>query len=244
MWLIDEQRLLKQDPKFAQLKVQLALFTDEYGVAHSKGRLSNADLHYTAKYPALLPREHYFTKLVVKGCHERVNHCGVKDTLAELRTQFWVVRGRQFVKSTLTRCIVCKRLEGKSYHESVITDLPAFRVQEGSAFSKVGVDYCGPLFIKSGKGEERSKVWISAFSYNSSRAIHLELVIDLTVEGFLRCFQRFSARRGLPRLVTRDNASTFKAASKILLKMIKSSKVQAYFASKNITWKFLLEKAP
>ena len=101
VWLTDVQRLLKQDPKFIQLKVQLVLFTDEYGVIRSKGRLSNADLHYTAKYPALLPHEHYFTKLVVKSCHERVNHCGVKDTLAELRTQFWVVRGRQFVKSTL-----------------------------------------------------------------------------------------------------------------------------------------------
>ena len=122
--------------------------------------------------------------------------------------------------------------------------MPAFRVQEGSAFSTVGVDYCGLLFIKSGKGEERSKVLISVFSCNSSRAIHLELVIDLTVDGFLRCFQRFSARRCLPQLVTSDNASTFKAANKILLKLIKSSKVQAYFASKNITWKFLLEKAP
>ena len=103
------------------------------------------------------------------------------------------------------------------------------------------VDHC---FFKSGKGEERSKVWISAFSCNSSRAIHLELVIDLSVDGFLHCFQRFSARRGIPRLVTSDNASTFKAASKILLKLIKSSKVQAYSASKNITWRFLLEKAP
>ena len=68
--------------------------------------------------------------------------------------------------------------------------------------------------------------------------------MKLTVDGFLHCFQRFSARRGLPRLVTSDNASTFKAASKILLKLIKSSMVQAYFASKNITWKFLLEKVP
>ena len=70
MWLIDVQHSLKQDPKFAQLKVQLALFTNEFGVIRSKGRLSNADLHYTAKYPAILSREHYFTKLIVKSCHE------------------------------------------------------------------------------------------------------------------------------------------------------------------------------
>ena len=56
MWLNDVQHSLKQDPKFAQLKVQLALFTNKYGVIRSKGRLSNADLHYTAKYPAILPR--------------------------------------------------------------------------------------------------------------------------------------------------------------------------------------------
>ena len=123
----------------------------------------------------------------MKSCHERVNHCGMKDTLAELHTQFWVVRGRQFVKSTLSRCIVCKRLEGKPYHEPVTADLPAFRVQKGSAFSTVGVDYCGLLFIKSGKGEEISKVWVSVFLCNTLRAIHLELVIDLTVDGILHC---------------------------------------------------------
>ena len=146
------------------------LFTDEYGVICSKGILSGSDLHYITKHPAVLPREDYiFTILVVESCHELVNHCGVKDILVELRTLFWVARGRQFV---LSRCILCKHLEGKPYHEPATADLPAFQVQEGSAFSTVGVDYYGPLFHRSGKGEERSKVWISVFSCNSLRATH------------------------------------------------------------------------
>ena len=87
----------------------------------------------------------------------------MKDTPAELRTQFWVVRGRQFVKSTLSRCIACKCLEGKPYQEPVTADLPACQEQGRSAFSTVGVDYCGPLFIKSRKGEKRSKFGLVHF---------------------------------------------------------------------------------
>ena len=48
---------------------------------------------------------------------------------------------------------------------------------------------------------------------------------------------------GIPRLITSDN-DTFKAASRILLKIAKSPEVLAYLASKRITWRFLLEKAP
>ena len=181
----------------------------------------------------------------MKSCHERVNHCGVKDTLLELRTQFWVV-----VVDNLSSPPCQGALSVSILRESHIMSLSLqtcllFEYKKGQLSVQlvlIIVDRC--LLSQERGGGGRSKVWISVFSCNSSRAIHLELVIDLTVDGFLRCFHCFSARRGLPRLVTSDNASTFKAASKILLKLIKSSKMQAYFASKNITWKFLLEKAP
>ena len=72
----------------------------------------------------------------------------------------------------------------------------------------------------------------------------MEVEPDLTSGAFLCCVQRFTARRGIPRLITSDNATTFKAASGILLKIAKSPEVLAYLASKRITWRFLSEKAP
>ena len=42
----------------------------------------------------------------------------------------------------------------------------------------------------------------------SNRAIHLELATDMSIEGFLRGFKRFIARRGIPEIVINDNFKT------------------------------------
>ena len=243
LWIIDVQDQVKSDPRFKHWKAQLVLIQDEESILRSKGRLSQADLPYASKYPSIIPRENKLTELIVRDCHSRVYHCGVKDTLAELRTRFWIVIGRQYVKKVLSKCVVCRRLEGKSFNQQATSDLPDFRLQETLAFTTVGIDYAGPLLVKS-EGNSKSKVWICLFSCNTSRGIHLEVVPDLTSGAFLRCLQRFTSRRGIPRLITSDNATTFKAASRILLKIAKSPEVLAYLASRRIIWRFLLEKAP
>ena len=243
LWIIDVQDQVKSDPRFKHWKAQLVLIQDEESILRSKGRLSQADLSYASKYPAIIPRENKLTELIVRDCHSRVYHCVVKDSLAELRTRFWIVRGRQYVKKVLSKCVVCRRLEGKSFNQPATSDLPDFRLQKTLAFTTVGTDYAGPLLVKS-EGNSKSKVWICLFSCNTSRGIHLEVIPDLTSGAFLRCLQRFTSRRGIPRLITSDNATTFKAASRILLKIAKSPEVLAYLASQRITWRFLSEKAP
>ena len=57
------------------------------------------------KYPAILPKDHDFTKLAVMDYHRVVLHGGVNDTLAEVRENFWIVKGRQFVKKIIKDCI-------------------------------------------------------------------------------------------------------------------------------------------
>ena len=88
------------------------------------------------------------------------------------------------------------------------------------------------------------KVYVALFTCSTSRAIHLELVPDLSTETFLLCFKRFVSRKGIPSLVVTDNAKTFKSASKKLIALFKSAKVQAYLTEKRIKWKYNLAKAP
>jgi hypothetical protein len=64
--------------------------------------------------------------------------------------------------------------------------------------------------VKDGLGNNKS--YILLLTCASSRAIHLELVPDMSVHGFLRGFKRFMARRGIPDLVINDNFKTFKSA--------------------------------
>ena len=89
LWIIESQKSFKAEQTFEAWKMQLELFIQD-GIWKCKGRLSKADLPYTTKYPALLPKDHHLTLLIIWNCHDRVMHNGVKDTLHELRAIFWI----------------------------------------------------------------------------------------------------------------------------------------------------------
>ena len=112
----------------------------------------------------------------------------------------------------LFRCTVCEKFEGKPYKVPKESPLPSYRVKEAPAFSQIGLDYIGPLFVKSTSEEER-KVWICLFTFCARRAVHFEVVPNMTSEASPRCFRRFAVRRSRPSLVVSDNAKTFKSAS-------------------------------
>ena len=141
-------------------------------------------------------------------------------------------------------CWNCRRLESKPFEGPPEASFPEFRVCETFAFDKVGVDYCGPLLIKTEDGKSMKKTWVCLFTCTASRAVHLELVTDLTPEAFIHCLSRFCSRRGKPSVIISDNSSTFTASQKILIKLFRTKEVQSYLASKNIKWQLLLEKAP
>ena len=90
-WIREVQRSLKNNKNIKSWKQQWNLFEDERGVVRCQGRLGNSDLVDSAKYPILLDSNHHFTTLVVWSCHRRVMHGGIKETLAELRSTFWIV---------------------------------------------------------------------------------------------------------------------------------------------------------
>ena len=140
-----------------------------------RGRLEYADLPVEAK------------------CHKKVHHCGVKSTLAELRTKFWVPKGRQVVKKILSQCVTCKKWEGTAFIQPATASLPEFRVNLAPPFSRVGVDFSGPMYVK-GRGKQLKKVYVCLFSCCVTQALHLDLVEDLSTLTFLRCLRKFTAR--------------------------------------------------
>ena len=96
-----------------------------------KGRLQNATIPIDAKHPIILPQDHYLTELIIRDCHQRVLHNGMKETLTEMRTRFWAVRGRQIIRKIVSlKCVKYKRLEGKHYALPKTAPLPKFRVEE------------------------------------------------------------------------------------------------------------------
>ena len=242
LWIKQAQTTFRNDANFKKVSSQLDIIEMD-GVLVCKGRFENADMPVEAKYPTYLPKEHRLTELIITDCHVRSHHCGVKATLAELRSRFWISKGRQHVKKILNKCFVCRKLEGRPFNEPPTAPLPEYRVSEAPPFSNVGVDFAGPLYVKGVKGK-MVKCYICLFSCCVTRALHLELVTDLSAPTFLNCLRRFCARRGTPWLINSDNAKTFKSTAKLLKKLAKDPDVVDFLQSRRIEWKFNLEVSP
>ena len=132
----------------------------------------------------------------------------------EIRTRYWIIKGRQFVKKVLHKCTICRRYKGLPQPAPLSPPLPVFRVKEEPAFTYTGVDFVGPLYIKTSGLTGSNKVWICLYTCCVVRAVHLDIVPDMTAMSFLRSFKCFTARRGFPKRFISDNGKTFKAAAK------------------------------
>ena len=105
-----------------------------------KGRIGNSSLPHNSKCPILLNRKHYLTKLIVLSCHNRVKNNGLRYTFAEVRSLYWITRGKSYMKNVLSHCIVCRRINGTPYVYPVSPDLPKFRVNIDYTCSGVDID--------------------------------------------------------------------------------------------------------
>ena len=236
------QSEVEKSPNYKQLVLTLGLVKQD-GLIRCTGRLGRSDLEESAKKPILLPKDHWLTHLLIQKAHQSVLHGGVRETLAEVRSHYWICQGRQQVKKFAQKCVTCRKFQGRPYPAPVTAELPEFRVTESRPFSKTGVDFAGPIYIKTGKSQMR-KVYLCLYTCAVTRALHLELADDLTANCFIQCFRRFSARRGRPQLIISDNAKTFKAASKWIKKLIANEDVQRYLEDNGVKWQFNLERAP
>ncbi|XP_015754627.1 PREDICTED: uncharacterized protein LOC107334213 [Acropora digitifera] len=115
LWILESQKSLLQNRNFKQQCVQLGVIKDMNGILRCKGRLCNSPLPETAKFPPWLPCDHHITKLIIRDCHHKVMHNGVRETLTELRSRFWLTKGRQVIRKQIYNCVVCRRYEGRSY---------------------------------------------------------------------------------------------------------------------------------
>ncbi|XP_068697019.1 uncharacterized protein [Montipora foliosa] len=226
---------------------QFGFFLDD-GIIKCKGRLKNAPLPVNTRNPILLPAKHEFTCLLIKQSHESVKHSGITDTLTTLRERYWILRGREAVKKFIRICVICRKHEGTPYGPLPPPDLPSNRVSEDPPFSHIGLDFAGPLYVEVKNSEyeikESQRVYVCLFTCASTRAVHVELTRTLSVESFLLAFRRFTSRRGLPATITSDNAKTFRSSSQDIRKIARAEEVWRYLANKQISWSFIIEKAP
>ena len=137
--------------------------------------------------------------------------------------------------------------------EQLLGQLPTERVSPAPPFDRTGVDYAGPFLIKYGYVRKPTvvKAYICLFVCLTVKAVHLELVSDLTAEAFLAAFRRFLSRRGCPSLMWSDHGSNFVGAkgdlkdlSNFLSNQITQGAISDFCSSNKIVWRFIPEKSP
>lgn len=80
--------------------------------------------------------------------------------------------------------------------------------------------YSGAIMVRSskGRGHHATKAYIAIFVCLSTKAIHIELVRDLTSFAFIAAYKRLISRRGICKDLYSDNATNYVGEAAIFLK--------------------------
>lgn len=200
--------------KKSKLK-SLSPFLDENAIMRVGGRLKNADMPRETRHPIIIPNKSRFTELLIEEAHQKTLHGGISLMLSLIRTQYWIIDARSAIKRHIHRCNLCYKFSNPGLNQ-LMGDLPKPRVNISNPFTHTGLDYAGPINILLRRWPGRpilSKGYICVFICLATKAIHLELVGDMTAQTFLAAFERFSSRRGLPSDMYSDNGTYFVRAS-------------------------------
>ena len=234
-WIKRNQRKLRINPNYDNLKNSLNLKEDDEGIIRSRGRIKNVN----SKEPTMLDRAHKLTELIIWHCHKIVKHEGLRETLAEFQATYWVTQSKGLVKRILFRCILCRYLNCRSFPYPRATDLPKTRLKDVTAFSATGVDHMGPLYTKgifdydSVGEDDMYKCYVVLYACASTRGKILDLVPDTSSKQFISSFRRFIARRGCPNEMLSDNGIAFN-----------SKETQIFSSERRIRWHFSIAEAP
>ncbi|XP_031346826.1 uncharacterized protein LOC116173472 [Photinus pyralis] len=224
-------------------------FIDQDGVLRVGGRLSNSLLTYSEKHPCIIGAKSHLAHLLIIDAHQKTLHGGLQITLAYLRRRYWIINGRRTAQGTIRKCARCIRYK-KQTATQLMGDLPAARVTPSAPFQHCGIDYAGPIQVRAwkGRGHKSYKGYIAVFVCLATRAIHLEVVSDMTTESFLAALKRFQARRGRCQHIYSDNGTNFVGASKMIEqdvhKILQSKEIQDASTTAGTQWHFIPPASP
>lgn len=235
------------DPRSKILSLNPIL--DREGILRVGGRLRNAPLSYSQKHPIILSSDSTLTDLIIRDAHLNNFHMGPQLLLSTLREAYWIIHAKGAIKRVLKKCIFCFRARPHSSTQ-LMGDLSASRVTPSKAFNHTGVDYAGPFNIKLSRNKS-SKAYVCLFICMATKAVHIELVSDLTTEMFLNALKRFISRRGKCESILSDNGKNFVGANNVLRSLGEflsntefQSKIVNFNVNQGISWKFLPPHSP
>ena len=161
------------------------------------GRSVPSKLPEESKFQRLNPQDSHLARLIVLNSHQLTLHGGTSQTIAHIRTRFWIPSCRNLVRKKIMNCVNCNRFNSKPDFP-LMGDLPKTKVDPPiKTFNDVGLDFSG-LFLCRKSPKSHEKPYLALFVCFASKAVHQELVSDLSTAACIAAIRRFVSRRACP----------------------------------------------
>jgi hypothetical protein len=214
---------------------QLNLFIDEEGMLRARGRISKSFyFKYDVVNPIMLGKKHGLTKLIIWDAHLAVKHLGLSATLNYIRNfGYWVTQGRQAVKNVIASCFLCEKMNAFAYKYPKFTNMSKPQMRLIRVYDKVGLDFTSHLWIKTQDGKYE-KMYILLYTCMNIRAIHIDILPDMSTKSVLYSLQRFSNLYGVPSQIYTDGFTSFVKGSEYLRRALVSDDFSEFMRKGNI----------
>ena len=206
--LLNNSKLIPVSSKLHKLDI----FLDDFGVLRVGGRLERSTMCYEMKHPIILPRKSHITVLIIRYFHERIKHQGRGFTINEIRANgYWIIGCSRAVSSYIYSCVTCRKLRSGTSSQKMST-LPEVRLEQSPPFSHIGCDCFGPYTMKEGR--RTLKKYGLLVTCLACRAIHVEILDDMTTDAFINALRCVIAIRGNVQTIRCDRGSNFTGAAR------------------------------
>lgn len=242
------EKLKNEKPLSVKSKlIQLNPYIDVEGTLRVGGRLRHADLTMSEMHPIILDTNSQISEMIIRDVHQKTLHGSAQLTLSTLRQEYWILRAQSLVKKCIHQCIVCFKHNAHT-KKQLMGAYPVERVRLNRPFWSTGLDFAGPITVKwsNGRGAKTMKAYIAVFICLATKAIHLELVGDLTSASCIAAIKRFIARRGKCKNIYSDCGTNFVAAGKELQQIFEkmTNDAESFLANDNIVWHHIPPSSP
>ncbi|XP_075160331.1 uncharacterized protein LOC142233319 [Haematobia irritans] len=224
---------------------KLSPFLAGDGVLRIDGRIDSASVPDEMKYPAIMPKDSYITKLLLTHFHNSYHHGNHETAINEIRQKYYIPRLRTTFKKIIRKCQMCKVKKAQPACPQM-AKLPRARLSAYVApFTYTGLDFFGPIMVTVNR--HREKRYGALFTCLTLRAVHIEIVHSLNTSSCILAVRDFIARRGTPREIFSDNGTNFVGADRELreaIKHVNTNVLVCHFTTATTEWNFNPPSAP
>ncbi|EFO94108.1 hypothetical protein CRE_11624 [Caenorhabditis remanei] len=239
-----------KDAEYLGLKFPSSLspYMDSDGLYRVQRQIDSPVLPQEAHRPILIHHDHQLAKLIVLETHEINGHLPENYTRAVLRTKYWTAQDGMLAKKVIGKCIACKITNGYPFAYPFTATLPSCRTTPSKPFSKVGLDYYGPIVYLRDDRKSYGKAYVLIYTCLATRGALLRLVPNANSETYVKTLKMIFTEVGVPSEIYSDNAGTFKLGAAIINKdidhFVYSNTLTQFLATTSITCRYITPLAP